>query len=58
MKTHRVCVRCKNEVTKVTCKELRQSMRNRLNDSGYYKFYCKHCDELLYSFETKNKKHS
>lgn len=53
MRTHRYCKRCGKEVSKVTDKELRWSMRNILNDDrNAYKFDCKECDEFLFSFET------
>lgn len=41
MKTHRICIRCKHPVRKEThIKE--------------YPFYCPHCDENMYRFETIN----
>lgn len=55
MKTHRKCNRCGSVVTKVTDKNIRQSMHNRLNpNASYYAFECKECDEFLFRFETIN----
>lgn len=39
MKTHRICMRCENPVRKET----------KIKE---YPYYCPHCDENMYRFET------